>query len=219
MSVGAKQESDRDIIKDQTPCSVIVLAGGQSERLGRDKSLLQINGQSLLELTVSKLAPLSDDLVVVTNDETRFEEMALPVRYVPDVRRGVGSLMGVYSGLKAARHSRALAVACDMPFLNLPLLRHMMSLVEGYDVVVPQLGSFYEPLHAFYGKECLPAMGRLLQQNRRQIIAFFPDVRVRYVSESEIDRFDPQRLAFVNVNSPEDWERVQALLSSANSPS
>jgi len=195
------------------PVSAIVLAGGQSKRLGRDKALLELQGQPLVTRTVQKLAGLSDDLLVVTSDPARYAPLGLPVRLISDERPGVGSLMGIYSGLRAARHTHALAVACDMPFLNLPLLRYMLPLADGYDVVIPRLGGFFEPLHAIYGKSCLSFMAGLLEQGRRQIIAFFDQVRVRCVEEGEIEWFDPHHLSFVNVNTPGDWERVQELLS------
>jgi molybdopterin-guanine dinucleotide biosynthesis protein A len=191
---------------------VIVLAGGQSRRLGIDKSLLEVEGQPLIARTVQVLVTLSDDLVVVTNEPARYRRLALNVRFVADEKRGMGSLMGIYSGLKAARHTHALAVACDMPFLNPPLLRYMVPLAEGHDVVIPRVDGMVEPLHSIYGKGCLPFMGRLLDQGRRKITAFFPEVRVRYVEEQELAVFDPLGLSFVNVNTPEDWEAVQELL-------
>jgi len=160
---------------------------------------------------VRKLAALSDDLIIVTNDPGPYGELALPARLVPDEEPGHGSLMGTYSGLKAARYPRALAVACDMPFLNVPLLRYMLSLPDGYDVVIPQVGGLLEPLHAIYGKTCLPAMARLLKQGGRQIVAFFHEVRVRLVDEQEIDTFDPLHRSFVNINTPVDWEAAQEL--------
>lgn len=201
---------------ERAPCpavSAIVLAGGQSKRLGRNKALLEVEGQPLVSRTIQKLAALSDDLLVVTSDPARYAPLGLPARLVSDERPGMGSLMGIYSGLRVARHTHALAVACDMPFLNLPLLRYMMPLADGHDVVIPRLGGFFEPLHAIYGKSCLPFMAGLLEQGRRQIIAFFDHVRVRYVEEDEIEKFDPHHLSFVNVNTPGDWERVQELLS------
>jgi molybdopterin-guanine dinucleotide biosynthesis protein A len=170
-----------------------------------------MDGQPLLARTVQTLAPLSDDLIVVANDVRRIEDLELPARLIPDERPGVGSLMGIYSGLKVARYPRALAVACDMPFLNLPLLRYMLPLAAGHDVVIPRIGQWLEPLHAVYSRACLPAMARLLEQGRRQIIAFFDQVRVRYVEEAEIEPFDPAHISFVNVNTLEDWERVQNL--------
>lgn len=195
-----------------SPTSVVVLAGGQSTRLGKDKSHLVVCGQPLVARTVKTLSALSDDLVIVTNNPERFAVLDLPARLVPDEKRGIGALMGLYSGLKASLHPRALVVACDMPFLNLPLLHYMLPLMSGYDIVIPKMNGYLEPLHAIYDKSCLPAMKRLLDQGRRQIIAFFPEVRVRFVEEAEINRFDPQHLSFLNVNTLEDWQQVQRLL-------
>ena len=199
--------------------SVVILAGGQSRRLGIDKSLLEVEDQPLLARTVQTLVTLSDDLIVVTNEAARYRALDLGVRFVPDDRRGMGSLMGIYSGLRAARYGYALAVACDMPFLSLPLLRYMASLTEGYDVVIPRLNGLVEPLHSIYGKACLPFMAELLDQGRRKITSFFPKVRVRYVEEQELAAYDPSHLSFVNVNTAEDWQRVQRLLGSAKTPS
>jgi molybdenum cofactor guanylyltransferase len=195
-----------------SPVSVVVLAGGQSSRLGRDKSFLLLEGQPLVMRTVETLVTLSDDLVIVTNQPTSYEPLALPLRLVPDERAGEGALMGLYSGLKAARHPHALVVACDMPFLNLALLRYMLPLAEGCDVVIPQVDGWLEPLHAIYGKTCLLPIANLLAQGQRQIIAFFPEVRTCYVEEEVVNRFDPGHLSFVNVNTEEDWQRVQDLL-------
>ncbi|HSR31761.1 MAG TPA: molybdenum cofactor guanylyltransferase [Anaerolineae bacterium] len=193
--------------------SGVILAGGQSERLGRDKSLLEVAGEPLLARAVRLLAVLSDDLIVVTNDPTRYTRLDLVARLVSDERPGFGSLMGMYSGLKAANHQRALVVACDMPFINLPLLRYMLSLAEGHDVVVPRVDGLLEPLHAIYDKSCLPYIREVLDGGQRKIIAFFDRVCVRYVEEQEIGEFDPLRLSFLNVNTPEDWMRTQELLA------
>jgi molybdenum cofactor guanylyltransferase len=198
--------------------SAIVLAGGQSARLGSDKALLPVEGQPLLARTVGLLRALSDDVVVVTNDPSRYAGMALPARLVADESPGLGSLMGIYSGLRVVRHERALTVACDMPFLNPGLLRYLLSLSEGYDVVIPRLEGLLEPLHAVYRRECLPAMARVLAEGRRPIVSFFPEVRVRYVEAQEIDRFDAGRLSFVNINTRQDWQQVQELLKGAASP-
>lgn len=192
--------------------SVVVLAGGQSRRFGQDKALLEIDGQPLISRIVDKLSVLSDDLLIVTNDPDHYECLARSIRLVPDEQPGAGALMGVYSGLRASRHPHALCVACDMPFLNVDLLAYLVGLAEGYDVVVPRMGDYLEPLHAVYAKACLPAMRRLLTANRRQIVAFFPDVRVRYVDADEINRLDPDHLSFVNVNTPQDWVRARTRL-------
>ena len=196
----------------QQAFSAIILAGGHCSRLGRNKSLLQSDAQPLIARSVHSLASLCDDLIVVTNHPDRYASLSLPVRLVPDERPGVGSLMGIYSGLRVARHPWAVTVACDMPFLNLDLLRYLLPLARGHDVVIPRVGGWLEPLHAIYGRACLPEMARLLQEGQRQIIAFFSQVRVRYVEEQEVDRFDPEHLSFINVNTADDWEQTLALL-------
>lgn len=196
--------------------SAVVLAGGESQRLGLDKALLELHGQTLLARTVGKVATLSDDVIVVTNNPVRYRHLGLEVRFVPDEQPGEGALMGLYSGLQAARHAAALAVACDMPFLNIRLLRYMLTESIGYDVVVPRLeNDLLEPLHAIYSKRCLPFIAKLLAQGRRRIFAFFADVRVRYVEEPTIARFDPLHLSFVNVNTPADWQLAQELIARA----
>jgi molybdopterin-guanine dinucleotide biosynthesis protein A len=188
--------------------SAIVLSGGRSKRLGADKALLLLDGQPLLARTIETMATLSDDLIVVTNDPESHRPAARPARLVPDVTPGIGSLMGIYSGLRACRHPQAIVVACDMPFLSVVLLRYMISLAGDYDVVIPRQGRWFEPLHAIYGRNCLPAIEQVLASGQRQIVAFFDDVRVRYVDEEELDVFDPHRLSFLNVNTSEDWELI-----------
>jgi molybdopterin-guanine dinucleotide biosynthesis protein A len=191
----------------------VILAGGRSRRLGMDKSLLELDGQSLLARTVYKLTALSGDIIVVTNNPESYEHLALEARFVPDEQPGAGALMGVYSGLKAAVHDSALTVACDMPFLNVPLLHYQLLKRYGHDVVVPRLGNMLEPLHAVYSKRCLPFMAALLDQGRRQIIAFFGEVKVYHVDEHEIALFDPLHLSFLNVNSLSDWQLAQKVQS------
>lgn len=199
--------------RSEPTISAIILAGGQSRRLGKDKCLLDIGGRSLLAHTVDKLATVSDDLIVVTSDPTYYELLDSAARIVPDQKPGMGSLMGIYSGLKDAHYAHALVVACDMPFLSLALIRYMLPLADAYDVVIPRLDGSLEPLHAIYGKSCLPYMWQHLDRGQRRIISFFDRVSVRYVEKQEVDRFDPSHLSFVNVNTPQDWIRVQELLA------
>ncbi len=189
--------------------SAVVLAGGQSSRLGMDKSLVTVNGRPLIEQIVAKLVTLSDDVIIVTNSTGKYDY--LEVRLVSDIYPGKGALGGIYSGLKAATNTYSLVVACDMPFLDLNLLRYMILLAPGHDVVIPRIEGLTEPLHAIYSKGCLEPIGRLLARGGLKIIDLFPEVRVRYVGEDEVDIFDPQHLSFFNVNTPEDLEVMRKL--------
>lgn len=194
--------------------SGIVLAGGQSSRLGTDKALVNVNGQSLIEQVVAKLARLSDDVIIVTNSPEKYGH--LETRLVGDIYPGKGALGGLYSGLRAAANTHSLVVACDMPFLDLKLLRYMILLAPEYDVVMPRIGEFPEPLHAVYSKSCLAPIDRLLARGGLKIIDFFSEVRVRYVEEDEVDIFDPQHLSFFNVNTPNDLEKMKKLVRKGN---
>jgi len=189
--------------------SGIVLAGGHSSRLGMDKSFVNANGQPLIEHIVAKLTKLSDDVIIVTNSPENYNH--LEAKLVGDIYPGKVALGGIYSGLRAATNAHSLVVACDMPFLDLNLLRYMILLACGHDVVIPRIGGFLEPLHAIYSKSCLEPIDHLLARGGLKIIDFFPEVRVRYVEESEVDIFDPQHLSFFNVNTPSDLAKMKKL--------
>jgi len=173
----------------------------------------------LLEHTVSVVAQICADVVLVLNDPEAWA--GIPARLVPDVYPDGGALGGIYSGLLAARHSYAFAVACDMPFLNAELIRAMLARPRDYDVLIPRSlrpGSTRnaldaESLHAIYSQACLEPMRATLESGRRQIAAFFPQVRVAYVEPEETMRYDPQGRSFLNLNTPEQLAEVTAWLS------
>jgi molybdopterin-guanine dinucleotide biosynthesis protein A len=174
------------------PTTGVVLAGGRSTRLGQDKALLRLaGGQTLVGTAVATLHPLVAEVVVVASDGQRLGD--LPARIVPDVYPDGGALGGIYSGLLAAQHDHALVVACDMPFLSPALLRHLLALPRDYDVLLPRLaGGLLEPLHAIYSRACLDTIERQLAAKRYRVVGFLDRVRVRYVDEPELRRFDPE---------------------------
>lgn len=191
--------------------SAVILAGGKSRRMGRDKSQLILQGETLVERITRRLAALSDDLILVANAPEPLAGSG--VRQIGDVLPGGGALSGLHAGLTVARYEYALVVACDMPFLNLNLLRHMAGLVSGYAVVVPRWQGELEPLHAFYSRECLPVIEPILAHGGGRIIELYERVSTRYVEPDEIAHFDPEGWSFFNINTPEDWERARELES------
>ena len=187
--------------------SSVILAGGRSSRLGQDKAFLEVNGQPLIERIISKLAGLSDEVIVVANDVDKYEHLEALV--IGDVYPGKAALGGMFSGLRASTGSHSLVVACDMPFLNMSLLRYMVGLAEQCDVVIPRIGEHVEALHAIYSQSCLPLFERQLLAGDLKITAFFPHVRVRYVDQDEVDIFDPDHLSFFNINSQADLDKAR----------
>lgn len=186
----------------------VVLAGGSSRRMGRDKAFLELDGRPLIAHVIERMALVCAEVLVVAGDVRPYT--GLGARLVEDRFRGVGVLGGLHAGLQAAAHDLALVVGCDMPFLNSVLLRAFAGWAEGFDVVVLQLGDQVEPLHGAYRRTCLPAIEAAIRAGQRRIISFFPHVRVRYVTPAAVAPFDPHMRSFRNVNTPEDWERVRA---------
>ncbi len=198
---------------DDAAVTGVVLAGGQSRRLGRDKRLEPFGGEPLMARVMGRLAQVCDELVAVVADASAAGALPLPpgALVTPDAYPGKGSLGGIYSGLAAASHPWAIVVACDMPFLNARLLAHMLSLRPGFDVVVPVVGGRPEPTHAAYAKSCLPIIQRRLERDELEIALFFEEVRVRSLPEEEVRRFDPDLLTFFNINTQDDLDRALAL--------
>lgn len=188
----------------------IILAGGLSRRLGRDKAVEPINGQPLIGRVMDALSRIADELVVVVNTPQRGRELPLPDSAVVavDIYPNAGSLGGIFTGLSAASNQWGIVVACDMPFLNLDLLSHLLSFRESHDAVVPVLDHRPEPTHAAYSKVCLSAIETRLEAGDLKIARFFDDVRVKYVSQREVEEIDPGRLSFFNVNTEEDLTRA-----------
>lgn len=204
------------------PASGVVLAGGLSRRMGRDKRRLRLWGEAgptLLERTVALVGALCAEVVVVLNDPEAWPGLA--ARTVPDQIADGGALGGIYSGLAAAREEHALVVACDMPLLSRPLLTAMLARPRDYDALVPRTltpgaarnSLDAEPLHAIYGKGCLEPMARALAAGRRQIAVFFPEVRVTFLEPDEARPYDPHGHSFLNVNTVEQLEDAARLLA------
>jgi molybdopterin-guanine dinucleotide biosynthesis protein A len=194
-----------------TDVTGIILAGGKSSRLGRDKALVDSAGKPLIQRVADRLRAVVDDVIVVTDRPAHFRFLGLQM--TSDKYHNVGTLAGLHAGLAAMRSAYGLVVGCDMPLLNADLLRHIVSLRDGYDVVMPQLGEYYEPLHALYSVRCLPCIERAIEAGQRRMLSACAGMRVRYVRDDEIATYDPHHLSFFNVNDDQDLARMDALLS------
>jgi molybdopterin-guanine dinucleotide biosynthesis protein A len=194
----------------QPPATGAVMAGGKSSRLGRDKALLTLDGETLLERAVRTLREVTADQLVIGPSER--SDQAAGAGVYPDLYPSSGPLGGIYTALRFAAHPLVMVVACDMPFLNGSLLRYLLSLADDYDVVLPRPDGRGEQLHAVYRSTCEPAIERQLEGGDFKIDRFFDRVRVRAVDAGELRQFDPELRSFRNVNTPEDWAETQALL-------
>lgn len=184
--------------------SAVILAGGKSSRMGRAKALLLFDGEPLIVHIVRALNCLFDHTVAV----------AAPGQVLPPLEAAVvrdevayqGPVAGIYHGLAAAQEDVAFVTSCDVPFINLRLISHLLSQISNYDVVVPYWQGRFQPLHAVYRKGVLSILKEQLDRGELRPIYLFDKVRTCRIDEDDIGRFDPEGLSFLNMNTPEDYQ-------------
>ncbi|MCI0712966.1 MAG: molybdenum cofactor guanylyltransferase [Chloroflexi bacterium] len=191
-----------------------IIAGGQSSRMGRDKSFVELAGQPVIKHVMERVEGLGQaETILITNHMAAYAHLDLPM--FSDVLPDKGSLGGIYTAIYYSQQPHTLVVACDMPLLNTDLLRYMVGLLDDEtDVIVPTVEGYPQGLHAIYGKECLDLIQQRLEANRLKVIGFYGDVQVRYIDEAEYQPIDPHGHSFFNVNTPEDLERARQLIGS-----
>lgn len=180
----------------------VILAGGESSRMGRNKALLEVYGERMIETAYRRMAELFDEVLLVTNTPESYD--FIPCRKIADIHPGMGPLGGIHAALSSAVAGRAFVIACDMPGLNPRLIRELCS-IEGGDVVIPETPGGLEPLHAVYSKNCLPKMEQMLFAGERRILSFFDLAQVRLVPRGRIAALDPEYASFRNINTQEDY--------------
>jgi len=189
--------------------SVILQAGGKSSRMGRDKALVSIRGITMIEYILRQTEGLGQETILITNTPNEYRFLNLPL--FSDVIPDWGALGGLYSAIHHASHEICVVLACDMPFINRPLLEHLLSLLPGQDAVIPHLDptgnkmpAFAEPFRAVYRKTCLAPIKAAIDAGQRRVISFFDQVNIRFVNRTELETYDRDLQTFFNVNTPED---------------
>lgn len=184
----------------------VILGGGQSRRMGRDKRRLEWEGEPFLDRVSRLMSALFEEVLVVTAQED-YDCSHLPVRLVTDKIPKKGSLGGLYTGLMEAKNTVTFVVACDMPFLNRESISRLCLLSDS-DVVVVKLSTGLQPLHARYSKSCIPIIEKMIQEEDLKIqdLVTQPGLSVEIIRESLFDDIDPHRQSFMNINTPADLE-------------
>ncbi len=192
------------------PLTLAIIAGGKSSRMGTDKALVQLGARPLIEDLLAQVTGLGAETIIITNRPADYAYLGLPL--FADVIPEVGALGGLYTALHHSTQPQTLCLACDMPFIARPLLDYLIDLSPHTDVVIPRLKGEAEPFRGIYARAaCLTPIRAAIESGRRRVISFFPEVRVRFVDEPEIDRFDPHHRSFFNINTPADLEQARFL--------
>lgn len=194
--------------------SIAIQAGGQSSRMGRDKALVPLMGKPLIEHLLERITGLGDEILITTNRPQDYAYLGF--RTAQDSTPGAGALEGLKTALRAARGERILVLACDLPFVNRDLLKHLIGLSDQADVTVPYRNGEYEPFFAIYTKTCISAIEESLQAGKMRMISFYPSVKVLALDEQEMAAFDPLGLSFFNVNTPGELADAEKMLKDLN---
>jgi molybdenum cofactor guanylyltransferase len=182
----------------------VILAGGKSVRMGRDKARLPYQNRNLIDAPIETLSQIFDTVILSVRQADHLAEYNL--KKVVDRHGDIGPMGGITSVL-AAGYERIFCVACDMPFLNQPLIRHLCSFSD-FDAVVPQWEGRAEMMHAIYGASLLPAFAESIARGEYKLIDAVRGAKVRFLPEEEVRLFDPHGETFRNVNRPEDYEKL-----------
>jgi molybdopterin-guanine dinucleotide biosynthesis protein A len=189
--------------------ALLLLAGGESIRMGRPKPWLEFEGRPLLQHLEERCSGLFQARAVIAAPDQELPEISSPVLHDEDP--GQGPLAGLVVGLREIRQPLAFVASCDLPFLNLALVTYLLDQAEGYDLAIPEWGGRLHPLHAVYRSSLQPLLADRLRAGERRLMDLLDHVRVRRVSAAEVRAIDPQGLSLMNLNTPEDYERALEL--------
>lgn len=185
----------------------IILTGGKSSRMGKNKAFLKVNGEVIIERTVRLFNDLFDEVILVTNSPDEYKY--LNTRIVSDIYPQGGSLIGIYSGIYYSSSMYSFVAACDMPFIKKAFIEYLIKQKDEYDIIIPFSKDGQEPLHAMYSKVCLKPMEEQIKRGNLKIIDIIPGLKARRIEKDEIIPFDPELTSFINVNTPSELKRAE----------
>jgi molybdenum cofactor guanylyltransferase len=194
--------------------SAIILAGGRSSRMGRDKALLPFPGaqqETFVEHLASLMTMHCSEVVLIARDAdqvARFAALTMlagRVQIITDSIAGGGPLMGLYSGLRVIHSSRALLAAVDMPFILPALVTLLLAKSSDEAILLPVVNNAPQVLLAIYPRTLLPTIEERLRAGQHGPRSLLEKVPVQYLSETQLRTVDPQLQSFINVNTPEEF--------------
>ena len=192
--------------------SGIILSGGKSLRMGKNKAFIEIDGISMIDRTIHLFKKIFNEILVITNDREQFLHIDHAKIY-NDLIPFKGALGGLYTGLFYSSYEYSFCVACDMPFLNESLIKYLISRLNGEDIIVPKTKEGLEPLHALYSKRCLSTIKEMIDSGKSRIIDIYPLLNVKVIEENEFIALDPEKKSFLNINTPEELDRIKRMNS------
>ena len=194
------------------PCTGVILSGGLAKRFdGREKALLRIGQERIIDRIYTIFKDLFEDIILVTNTPLQFTEW--DVNIVTDLFDIRSSLTGIHAGLFYASHPYVFFSACDAPFLKKEVVETVLDGIDEHiDIVMPETSAGREPLCAAYSRRCLNIAEQHLRQQKLKIQLAFRKCRIKTISEKKLRQKDPDLISFFNINTPQDLERAREMV-------
>lgn len=190
------------------PSAAAIVAGGQARRFaGRDKSRLVVEGRTIIARQLEVLQPMADPVFVVADRADRFADLGLCV--YADRVAGAGTLGGIYTAVDASPRDYVLVVACDQPYLDRALLACLVERAQGRDGAWVRTERGPEPLLACYARASAGRLRDLLEAGERRAGAIGDRLELAVIGPDELARFGPADRLLANINTPDDYARVQ----------
>ena len=187
------------------PIHIAVLAGGQSRRMGRDKALLTLNGQTLIECVLAAAHPLECTTFIV-GDPAAYAQLGPPV--YPDHHPDLGPIGGLFTALELAS-GPVLLLACDLPFLTPDFLRYLISRRSPHQAIVPSTADGSQPLCALYEPSCFVVVAAAIDAKQMSMRGVLAKLSVDEIGEEDWRAYDERGLLFSNLNTPLDYAQAQ----------
>ena len=179
----------------------IILAGGESNRMGKDKGLCEFKGKPLISYAIDALLPLCGTILISSNNIEDYQKFGYQV--IIDKHEGIGPIGGIYSSLKKSVTKHNLIISCDTPFLNTPLLEFILDNSDNYEIVVPEhSNSLIEPLAAYYSSDIVNLLEISIKKKDYKLMNFLNKVKFKKINVDSIYGFSNK--LFINLNTPDD---------------
>lgn len=189
----------------------VLLAGGKSTRMGRNKSFVPLAGRSMIEIVAGRIAAIfGEKPLLIVNRPEQYRHLGLPL--VEDIYRGLGPMAGIHAALAHGDATHCFVFACDMPCLETTLIAAMRRLCDGHDAIVPRHDGRFEPLHAIYRKSCAPLLEARLRQGRVRLTDALARLRVRAIDVGTGLSCPHALDVFTNINTPGELDAFTARL-------
>jgi len=189
-------------------CAGVILCGGESRRMGRPKVTLPFGNETMLARVARLLGKAVEPVLVVAGARQQLPDLPPAVEIVRDRREGRGPLEAMAVGLLSlgSRAEAAYVTGCDVPLLRPQFVSRMIELAAGYEIAVPHVGGYDEPLCGVYRTGVVAEIESLLAQDRLRPALLFERVATRRVTAEELIGVDEQLHSLMNINTPADYE-------------